>query len=115
MIRLNFSRKKFFRDCKLGFEVILKDKMIVSLLILFIFNNFFISFIEIIVQPLVYILNQQNGMVISNSLALGMVMTCGGVGMMISSIIMGIKGVPENRILSMLTSLPPSKSWVSGL
>ncbi|WP_026515466.1 MFS transporter [Butyrivibrio sp. LB2008] len=97
------DKAEFFRDCKLGFEVILKDKMIVSLLILFIFNNFFISFIEIIVQPLVYILNQQNGMVISNSLALGMVMTCGGVGMMISSIIMGIKGVPENRILSMLT------------
>lgn len=93
---------RFLTDCRMGFQVLGKDRMLISLLILFIFNNFFISFIEILVQPLVYVMNEQSGMLMSNSVALGAVMTCGGVGMMISSIILGIKGVPKKRIVSIL-------------
>lgn len=92
----------FLQECRLGFQILIKDKVIISLLMLFIFNNFFISFIEILVQPLVYVMNEQSGMLISNSLALGCVMACGGIGMMISSIIIGIKGVPRNRIAAIL-------------
>jgi DHA3 family macrolide efflux protein-like MFS transporter len=93
---------QFLKDCQLGFKLLAKDKMLISLLILFMFNNFFISFIQILVQPLVYVMNEQGTKLISNSLALGIVMTCGGVGMMISSIAMGIKGQPRNSIGTIL-------------
>lgn len=92
----------FVKDCIIGLKLIVGDKVILTLLILFVFNNFFISFIEILVQPLVYVLNKLNPQGITNALALGTVLTCGGVGMMISSILVGIKGVPRNRTGSML-------------
>lgn len=97
-----FRDNQFLKDCKLGFSILTKDKMLVSLLILFIFNNFFISFIQILVQPLVYVMNEQSGGIFSNSVALGIVMTCGGIGMMISSIVIGVKGGPKNQIRTIL-------------
>ncbi|MDR2023782.1 MAG: MFS transporter [Hungatella sp.] len=106
MAQLKVKQEKmklwFLKDCRMGFEVLKKDKLLVSLLGLFVFNNFLISVIQVLVQPLVYVMNEQNGTLISNSLALGIVMTCGGVGMMISSIIMGITGGPQNRISAIL-------------
>ena len=92
----------FLKDCRRGFELLLQDKLLVSLLVLFIFNNFFISVIQVLVQPLVYVMNERNGALLSNSLALGIVMTCGGVGMMISSIAMGITGGPKKHISAIL-------------
>ncbi len=92
----------FLRECQLGFQILIKDKMLISLLVLFVFHNFLVSFIEILVQPLVYVMNEQGGMIVSNSLALGGVMACGGIGMLISSIILGINGGPKNRIATIL-------------
>jgi MFS family permease len=97
--KIKSVKGEFLKDCRLGFLIIKEDHLLVSLLALFCLNNFFISIIEILVQPLVYVMN---GTGLNNSVALGIVMTCGGVGMMISSIILGVKGGPKNKIAAIL-------------
>lgn len=96
------SHATFWKDTIEGYRFFIKDKGLVNLLVYFVISNFLLGFVQVWVQPLVYSLIDLQQLSIDRAQALGIVMTAGGVGMMIGSIVMGMSGGPENKVKGIL-------------
>lgn len=93
----------FWKDTLEGYRFFLKDRGLIHLLAFFVISNFLMGFVQVWVQPLVYKLAELQSVGIDRAVALGSVMTAGGVGMMLGSIVMGISGGPKNKVRGVLT------------
>lgn len=85
-----------------GWRYIFTDKGLMSLLFYFTISNFLIGFVEVWVQPLVYSLVDLVNPNLDKAAIVGAVMTAGGFGMMVGSILMGIWGGPKDKIKGVL-------------
>lgn len=92
------SQPSVLKEAWDGWKYIVERKSLVALLIYLALNNFLLGIVEVLVFPLV------RGLVgeVGYQLQAGILMFCGGIGMMIGSILMIIWGGPKKKIHGVL-------------
>lgn len=88
------ERKSLLREAAYGWSYIASRAGLFGLLMFFAFSNFLTGAIEVLVQPLI--------LSFASPAALGRVLSIGGSGMLVGSIVMSIWGGPRKRVLGIL-------------
>lgn len=88
------AKHSLSREALDGWAYIIRRRGLLFLLLYFSFINFFIGFVLVLMPPLV--LN------LSNARALGVVLSCGGGGFLLGSILVVIRGTPRKHVRAII-------------
>lgn len=96
-VNLSKENFNFFSEFKEGFNTILSDKGVKSLIVLMAFMCFFIAFIQTLMTPMI--------LAFSDEKTLGIMESLSAIGMLIGSVIIGILNIKKNYSKVLMFSL----------
>lgn len=90
--------KGFIQEMKVGFDFLKGDKGILALVFIMTLICFFLGFVQTLVVPMI--------LAISNAKNVGIVESISAMGMVVGSIVIGVKGIKKNHLsILMLTTI----------